>query len=598
VADRLENIEVHPNNPYVVSVDGVLFSKDKTELIRYPVARPDAVYTIPDGVKHLADGAFQGFESPLIQSANLEQIFFPDTLKSIGALAVNSQCHITELNFPNGLESIGQGAFNYIPIPDTIVIPDSVKSIGNNAFYQNGAKTISIGSGLTTLGFNAFTRADYEDGGKNEAIHVYFRGLPPKIVDYDDYGQYLIFGYHDSHSDFVTIHYPARYKQNWDPKGTGYWTPERKNEWNKYKLVSCNDSGGCRYEVVVKNPTCLEQGYTTHTCTVCGDSYKDAYKDALGHSGEEGIILTAPSCTTDGEEQFLCTTCGVTYTVAIPALGHKWEGVTCTVCGEVDTGNRILLEGQIAADVTQVWIDGQRYPVEHDGTAPFVSIPNTNATNLVIYTLNAPNATDIHTQYPTGMKVWILDYKNGAYTDTYVPELDNLLQYSGSSIRITGKKGIRMITSVTKNNKSALTGKGLAGYKLVEYGTALCWAKDLEGGKPMVLGKPYVKSNYAYKKGVADPVFATSGNLTQYTNVLVGFTLDQCKDDIAMRPYIILQNGNGEKITLYGGIVYRSIGYIAYQNRTVFKPGTASYKYVWEIIHHVYGTKYDKDYKR
>ena len=196
------------------------------------------------------------------------------------------------------------------------------------------------------------------------------------------------------------------------------------------------------------------------------------------------------------------------------------------------------------------------------------------------------------------MRVWSLKQNaDGSYTATYVKALDNILQYSGSSIRITGNKGIRMITSITKDNKSALTGKGLAGYKLVEYGTALCWAKDLEGGKPMVLGQSYVKSNYAYKRGVADPVFATSGNLVQYTNVLVGFSLDQCKDDIAMRPYITLEDGNGQQITLYGGIVYRSIGYIAYQNRNVFKPGNASYDYVWEIIHHVYGKKYDADYK-
>ena len=49
--------------------------------------------------------------------------------------------------------------------------------------------------------------------------------------------------------------------------------------------------------------------------------------------------------------------------------------------------------------------------------------------------------------------------------------------------------------------------------------------------------------------------------------------------------------------TLSGGIVYRSIGYVALQNRNVFKPGSGSYDYVWEIIHHVYGDQYDADYK-
>lgn len=74
----------------------------------------------------------------------------------------------------------------------------------------------------------------------------------------------------------------------------------------------------------------------------------------------------------------------------------------------------------------------------------------------------------------------------------------------------------------------------------------------------------------------------------QYTNVLVGFTLDECKDDIAMRPYMILEDEHGEQMTIYGGIVHRSIGYIAWQNKDVFTPGSAAYNYVWEIIRHVY----------
>ena len=135
----------------------------------------------------------------------------------------------------------------------------------------------------------------------------------------------------------------------------------------------------------------------------------------------------------------------------------------------------------------------------------------------------------------------------------------------------------------------------MAGYKLVEYGTVLAQTSKMDG--PLVLGKSYARSNYAYKRGVADPVFAYSGTLVQYTNVLVGFNMDQCAEDIAMRPYMILEDAEGKQMTIYGGTVYRSIGYIAYQNRGVFAPDTAAYNYVWEIIHHVYGDKYDADYQ-
>lgn len=41
---------------------------------------------------------------------------------------------------------------------------------------------------------------------------------------------------------------------------------------------------GHSYQDVVTKPTCTEQGYTTHTCAICGDSYVDGDMDALGHS--------------------------------------------------------------------------------------------------------------------------------------------------------------------------------------------------------------------------------------------------------------------------------------------------------------------------
>ena len=242
-----------------------------------------------------------------------------------------------------------------------------------------------------------------------------------------------------------------------------------------------------------------------------------------------------------------------------------------------------------------IYIDGIEYQLESDDS---IIINDANAHTMVTYSYNNPKATDVHTQYPTGMKVWKLKQENGVYTAEYVPEFDNLLQYSGSSIRITGNKGIRMITSVNQDTRNALTGNGLAGFKLLEYGTLLAQTSKL-GDNPLVLGGgEYVKSNYAYKKGVADPVFKYTNGLIQYTNVLVGFTDEQCKEDIAMRPYMKLQDKNGEEFVIYGGIVYRSIGYIAYQNRNAFQPGSAAYEYVWSIIHNVYGNQYDSEYKK
>lgn len=251
---------------------------------------------------------------------------------------------------------------------------------------------------------------------------------------------------------------------------------------------------------------------------------------------------------------------------------------------------RVVMDQSILAGQASVWIDGVEYAVQGSGDTVYVDLPaDAEPGSMVVYNYHVGDAADVHTQYPLGMQVWALNENaDGSFTPDRVEELDNILQYSGSSIRITGKKGIRMITSIERNKKNDLTAGGLGGYTLEEYGTVLTWSSNLDENNPLVLGRDYAKSNFAYKKDVADPIFAFAGNLMQYTNVLVDFTLDQCKDDIAMRPYMILSNEAGEQMTIYGGIVHRSIGYIAWQNRYEFAPSDPAYSYVWNIIRHVY----------
>ena len=124
-------------------------------------------------------------------------------------------------------------------------------------------------------------------------------------------------------------------------------------------------------------PTCTTEGYITHTCTRCGDSYTDSkvsakghtpgaaatctsdqtctvcgviVKNKLGHS--YNAVVTAPTCTTEGYTTHTCTRCGDSYTDSkVSAKGHtptvlpaipatctdlgKTEGSKCSVCGEI-----------------------------------------------------------------------------------------------------------------------------------------------------------------------------------------------------------------------------------------------------------------------
>ncbi len=92
------------------------------------------------------------------------------------------------------------------------------------------------------------------------------------------------------------------------------------------------------YESVVTAPTCTKNGYTTHTCSGCGNSYDVPGDKALGHEFGEYKQTKAPTCTEKGEEVAKCVRCDVTDTKDIPAAGHKYEGTkvepTCTKPGK------------------------------------------------------------------------------------------------------------------------------------------------------------------------------------------------------------------------------------------------------------------------
>ena len=140
------------------------------------------------------------------------------------------------------------------------------------------------------------------------------------------------------------------------------------------------DAFGHNYIAVVTDPTCLQGGYTTHTCSRCGDEYVDSEVGALGHNWSSTTYTWATdysSCTAsrtclrdgcevveieDGKISFVttkeagCETTGTGYyqatfintefttqktaNIIIPAFGHSWGGwvgtsdPTCTEKGE------------------------------------------------------------------------------------------------------------------------------------------------------------------------------------------------------------------------------------------------------------------------
>ena len=124
------------------------------------------------------------------------------------------------------------------------------------------------------------------------------------------------------------------------------------------------------YKAVVTDPTCVDKGFTTHTC-VCGDSYVDTYVDANGHTDGETVVENkkAPTCTATGsyDNVVYCTVCDVEVsreTVTVNALGHKYDAVVtdptcttdgyttykCSVCGDTYVDNKVASKGHVKGD--------------------------------------------------------------------------------------------------------------------------------------------------------------------------------------------------------------------------------------------------------
>lgn len=100
----LTGIEVSDASEDFAAVDGIVFSKDGTELVCYPCGKPDAAYTVPDGVVSVGFEAFK--ECPA-----LTELTLPEGVNSIGELAFSECRALTVVTLPASLTEIGDWAF-------------------------------------------------------------------------------------------------------------------------------------------------------------------------------------------------------------------------------------------------------------------------------------------------------------------------------------------------------------------------------------------------------------------------------------------------------------------------------------------------------
>ena len=133
--DSLTSISVDGNNKRYSSDEyGVLFNKEKTELIQYPTGSTRISYTIPDGVITIGDYSFYDCDS-------LASIKIGDTTTTFGYMAFYDCDSLTSITLPNSATSIGAYAFAYCNSLTSITILDNITYVGFCAFYYCGNLT-------------------------------------------------------------------------------------------------------------------------------------------------------------------------------------------------------------------------------------------------------------------------------------------------------------------------------------------------------------------------------------------------------------------------------------------------------------------------
>ncbi len=147
----LESIMVDAENMFYSSdKDGVLYDKDKTCLIQYPVGNTKTSYIVPSGTTSIGSGAFS-------QCTAIKELIISEGVEIIGDLSFEFCTSLTNITIPKSVTSIGSHAFHYCINLKNATIPSGIKSINDWAFAKCESLTnIIIPNGVTSIGERAF----------------------------------------------------------------------------------------------------------------------------------------------------------------------------------------------------------------------------------------------------------------------------------------------------------------------------------------------------------------------------------------------------------------------------------------------------------
>ena len=262
-----------------------------------------------------------------------------DKKLTIGKAAFFGDNHMKSVDLSNRVAQIDRCAFAGCEMLEEAYFGDKIDTIEGRAFTSlDNAMKIAVEGVLNGILRPDDTEQNADQAGDiSTALNMIAKVTKLKRAVFKNDPAKSICAAADSNRSFpddCVVYYP---------QGSYTWLAELKDDgtWQGYKTGFWHGDHIAAFTDTVVAPTCTEQGYTHHVCTVKGcpyDAVDDTFVEAAGHKWALTTTLP-PTCTEKGTQFYKCSACGATRTEKIAPLGHDLSrcnlrpAATCTQPG-------------------------------------------------------------------------------------------------------------------------------------------------------------------------------------------------------------------------------------------------------------------------
>ncbi len=262
-----------------------------------------------------------------------------DKKLTIGKAAFFGDNHMKSVDLSNRVAQIDRCAFAGCEMLEEAYFGDKIDTIEGRAFTSlDNAMKIAVEGVLNGILRPDDTEQNADQAGDiSTALNMIAKVTKLKRAVFKNDPAKSICAAADSNRSFpddCVVYYP---------QGSYTWLAELKDDgtWQGYQTGFWHGDHIAAFTDTVVAPTCTEQGYTHHVCTVKGCTYApvdDTYVAATDHTWVK-TQTNPPTCTEQGTAFYKCSACGATRTEKIAPLGHDLSrcdlrpAATCTQPG-------------------------------------------------------------------------------------------------------------------------------------------------------------------------------------------------------------------------------------------------------------------------